>query len=105
MDKANDYEGAVVQLNNSIHELESVILTDRFEGVKILEFLLSFNPEIYDQNEKELKDCVIEGLKDEMRNYARIIMDNSIKYEIPFWNLYEGKIKRVIEHRFKIWSE
>lgn len=46
MDKATDFESAVNRINDAMQALEEIALTNRLEGGKILEFLLSFNPSI-----------------------------------------------------------
>lgn len=104
MDKADNYEDAVVQLNNSIHELERVILTDRFEGVKILEFFLSFNPAIFNQDDLSLKMDAWRPLNAHCKAHARLIVEQSISFDIPIWKTYREKIQKVIDRRREIFA-
>ena len=104
MDKANDYEGAVVQINSSIRELERVILTDRIEGVKILEFFLSFNPAIFNQDDLSIKMDAWRLLNGHCKAHARLIVEQSMSFDIPIWKTYREKIQKVIDRRREIFA-
>lgn len=104
MEKAKDYEGAVVQVNNSIRELERVILTDRVEGVKILEFFLSFNPAIFNQDDLSIKMDAWRLLNGHCKVHARMIVEQSITFDIPIWKTYREKIQKVIDRRREIFA-
>ncbi len=104
MDKASDYEGAVIQINNSIRELERVILSDRMEGVKVLEFFLSFNPAIFNQDDLSIKMDAWRLLDRHCKAHARLIVEQSISFDIPIWKTYREKIQKVIDRRREIFS-
>ena len=104
MDRANDYESAVVQINSSIRELERVILTDRIEGVKILEFLLSFNPAIFNQDDLSIKMDAWRLLNGHCKAHARLIVEQSMSFDIPIWKTYREKIQKVIDRRREIFA-
>ena len=104
MDKAKDYVGAAIQINNSIHELERVILTDRVEGVKILEFFLSFNPAIFNQDDLSIKMDAWRLLNGHCKVHARMIVEQSITFDIPIWKTYREKIQKVIDRRREIFA-
>ena len=104
MDKAKDYVGAAIQINNSIHELERVILTDRVEGVKILEFFLSFNPAIFNQDDLSIKMDAWRLLNGHCKVHARMIVEQSITFDIPIWKTYREKIQKVIDRRREIFG-
>lgn len=104
MDKANNYEGAVVQVNNSVRELERVILSDRIEGEKILEFFLSFNPAIFNQDDLSIKMDAWRLLNEHCRIHARLIVEQSIYFDIPIWKTYREKIQKVIDRRREIFA-
>ena len=104
MDKASDYESAVVQINSSIRELERVILTDRIEGVKILEFFLSFNPAIFNQDDLSIKMDAWRLLNGHCKAHARLIVEQSMSFDIPIWKTYREKIQKVIDRRREILS-
>lgn len=97
MDKAKDYEGAVIQINNSIRELEKIILSDRIEGVKVLEFFLSFNPAIFNQDDLSIKMDAWRFLDGHCKAHARLIVEQSISFDIPIWKTYREKIQKVID--------
>ena len=104
MDRANDYESAVVQINSSIRELERVILTDRIEGVKILEFFLSFNPAIFNQEDLSIKMDAWRLLNGHCKAHARLIVEQSMSFDIPIWKTYREKIQKVIDRRREIFA-
>ena len=104
MDKAKDYEGAVIQINNSIRELEKIILSDRIEGVKVLEFFLSFNPAIFNQDDLSIKMDAWRFLDGHCKAHARLIVEQSISFDIPIWKTYREKIQKVIDRRREIFS-
>ncbi|HHK2607950.1 MAG: hypothetical protein ACN6QH_10210 [Pseudomonas sp.] len=104
MDKASDYESAVVQINSSIRELERVILTDRIEGVKILEFFLSFNPAIFNQDDLSIKMDAWRLLNGHCKAHARLIVEQSMSFDIPIWKTYREKIQKVIDRRREIFA-
>ena len=104
MDKASDYESAVVQINSSIRELERVILTDRIEGVKILEFFLSFNPAIFNQDDLSIKMDAWRLLNGHCKAHARLIVEQSMSFDIPIWKTYREKIQKVIDLRREIFA-
>ena len=104
MDKASDYESAVVQINSSIRELERVILTDRIEGVKILEFFLSFNPAIFNQDDLSIKMDAWRLLNGHCKVHARLIVEQSMSFDIPIWKTYREKIQKVIDRRREIFA-
>lgn len=104
MDRANDYESAVVQVNSSIRELERIILTDRIEGVKILEFFLSFNPSIFNQDDLSIKMDAWRVLNGHCKVHARLIIEQSITFDIPIWKTYREKIQKVIDRRREIFA-
>lgn len=104
MDRANDYESAVVQINSSIRELERVILTDRIEGVKILEFFLSFNPAIFNQDDLSIKMDAWRLLNGHCKAHARLIVEQSMSFDIPIWKTYREKIQKVIDRRREIFA-
>lgn len=104
MDRASDYESAVIQVNSSIRELERVILTDRIEGVKILEFFLSFNPSIFNQDDLSIKMDAWRLLNGHCKVHARLIIEQSIAFDIPIWKTYREKIQKVIDRRREIFG-
>ncbi|APO83232.1 hypothetical protein D3C76_1441540 [compost metagenome] len=104
MDKAKDYEGAVIQINNSIRELEKIILSDRIEGVKVLEFFLSFNPAIFNQDDLSIKMDAWRFLDGHCKAHARLIVEQSISFDIPIWKTYREKIQKVIDLRREVFS-
>lgn len=104
MDRASDYESAVIQVNSSIRELERVILTDRIEGVKILEFFLSFNPSIFNQDDLSIKMDAWRLLNGHCKVHARLIIEQSITFDIPIWKTYREKIQKVIDRRREIFG-
>lgn len=104
MDRASDYESAVVQINSSIRELERVILTDRIEGVKILEFFLSFNPAIFNQDDLSIKMDAWRLLNGHCKAHARLIVEQSMSFDIPIWKTYREKIQKVIDRRREIFA-
>lgn len=104
MDRASDYESAVVQINSSIRELERVILTDRIEGVKILEFFLSFNPAIFNQDDLSIKMDAWRLLNGHCKPHARLIVEQSMSFDIPIWKTYREKIQKVIDRRREIFA-
>ena len=104
MDRANDYESAVVQINSSIRELERVILADRIEGVKILEFFLSFNPAIFNQDDLSIKMDAWRLLNGHCKAHARLIVEQSMSFDIPIWKTYREKIQKVIDRRREIFA-
>lgn len=104
MDRASDYESAVVQINSSIRELERVILTDRIEGVKILEFFLSFNPTIFNQDDLSIKMDAWRLLNGHCKAHARLIVEQSMSFDIPIWKTYREKIQKVIDRRREIFA-
>ena len=104
MDRANDYESAVVQINSSIRELERVILTDRIEGVKILEFFLSFNPAIFNQDDLSIKMDAWRLLNGHCKAHARLIVEQSMSFDIPIWKTYREKIQKIIDRRREIFA-
>lgn len=104
MDRAIDYECAVVKVNSSIRELERVILTDRIEGVKILEFFLSFNPAIFNQDDLSIKMDAWRLLNGHCKAHARLIVEQSMSFDIPIWETYREKIQKVIDRRREIFA-
>ncbi|PNA89513.1 hypothetical protein C1X73_28270 [Pseudomonas sp. FW305-130] len=104
MDKAKNYEGAVIQINNSIRELEKIILSDRIEGVKVLEFFLSFNPAIFNQDDLSIKMDAWRFLDGHCKAHARLIVEQSISFDIPIWKTYREKIQKVIDLRREVFS-
>ncbi|WP_264309612.1 hypothetical protein [Pseudomonas putida] len=104
MDRASDYESAVIQVNSSIRELERVILTDRIEGVKILEFFLSFNPSIFNQDDLSIKIDAWRLLNGHCKVHAHLIIEQSITFDIPIWKTYREKIQKVIDRRREIFG-
>jgi len=104
MDKAKDYEGAVIQINKSIRELEKIILSDRIEGVKVLEFFLSFNPAIFNQDDLSIKMDAWRFLDGHCKAHARLIVEQSISFDIPIWKTYREKIQKVIDLRREVFS-
>lgn len=104
MDDANDYEDAVIKVNSSIHELERVILTDRIEGVKILEFFLSFNPAIFNQDDLSIKMDAWRLLNGHCKIHARLIVEQSMSFDIPIWKTYREKIQKIIDRRREIFA-
>ncbi|WP_445674136.1 hypothetical protein ACUDA6_13685 [Pseudomonas ceruminis] len=104
VDKAKDYEGAVIQINNSIRELEKIILSARIEGVKVLEFFLSFNPAIFNQDDLSIKMDAWRLLDGHCKAHARLIVEQSISFDIPIWKNYREKIQKVIDLRREIFS-
>ncbi len=104
MDKVSDYESAVVQINSSIRELERVILTDRIEGVEILEFFLSFNPAIFNQDDLSIKMDAWRLLNGHCKAHARLIVEQSMSFDIPIWKTYREKIQKVIDRRREIFA-
>ena len=104
MDRASDYESAVVQINSSIRELERVILTDRIEGVKILEFFLSFNPAIFNQDDLSIKMDAWRLLNGHCKAHARLIVEQSMSFDIPIWKTYREKIQKIIDRRREIFA-
>lgn len=104
MDRASDYESAVIQVNSSIRELERIILTDRIEGVKILEFFLSFNPSVFNQDDLSIKMDAWRLLNGHCKVHARLIIEQSITFDIPIWKTYREKIQKVIDRRREIFG-
>lgn len=104
MDRASDYEGAVVQVNSSIRELERVILADRIEGVKVLEFFISFNPAIFNQDDLSIKMDAWRLLNEHCKVHARLIIEQSITFDIPIWKTYREKIQKIIDRRREIFA-
>ena len=96
MDKATDFESAVIRINDAMQALEEIALTNRLEGGKILEFLLSFNPSICDQSDLSIKVGALRILNEQCKPHARIILEQSISSEIPVWTTYRDRIKKIL---------
>ena len=94
-----DYELAIHEIHMSLRALEDLIVTDKFEGIKALEFLLSFNPAMHNQQDIGIKLDAISTICESHKKYARTILVQSIRYEVPIWGAYKGIIQRVIDRR------
>lgn len=104
VDGIPDFEKAAYEINTAFHELEQVVLNDQIEGVKVLEFFLSFNPAIFDQNDLSIKIDAWRPLNGHCQVHARTIVEQSLSFDIPVWKTYREKIQKVIDRRREIFA-
>ena len=101
MDKTTDFESAVIRVDESVSALGQAALKNKDEGLKILEFLISFNPNICDQDDLSVKVRALMGLNGECKSHARIIVEHSAVFGVPIWNSHKVNIQKIKEK----WSE
>ncbi len=99
MDWIPDFEKAVYQINSALRALEEVILENQIEGIKVLEFLLSFNPKSHDQRDIAIKIHAIRSMDKNIQPAAYTVFEQSLSHGVPIWKIYKDRIYKMIDRR------